>query len=71
MTEIRKSELWIMMKHAHERIGRNRSTVYKWVAAGRIRTMRPRKELWLFLPDLLAAENQSVRRVKVDNGETV
>lgn len=57
------------MKDAPERTGRNRSTIYKWVTAGRIRTMRPGRDLWLFLPDLLDAESDAIRRVTVAGGQ--
>ena len=63
------SDQWVLMKDAAGRTGRNRSTIYKWVSAGRIRTMRPGRDLWLYLPDLLDAEAESIRRVSVAGGE--
>lgn len=61
----KESERWIMMKDAHEKVGCARSTIYKWVKGGKVRSMRPGKELWLYIPDLLKAEAESVRRVGV------
>lgn len=61
--ELRKVDDWVLMKQAHERIGCARSTVYKWVKAGKVRKYRPGKELWLYLPDLLAAEAEATRGV--------
>lgn len=62
----RKADAWVMMKAAASRINRDRATVYRWVKAGKIRVWRPKRELWLYLPDLLKAEEDSVRRVKID-----
>jgi excisionase family DNA binding protein len=64
-----QADRWVVMSDAPERIGRNRSTIYKWVKAGKIRTMRPGRALWLYLPDLLSAEKESIRRVSLANGE--
>lgn len=61
----RESARWIMMKDAHEKVGCARSTIYKWVKAGKVRSLRPGKELWLYIPDLMKAEAESVRRVGV------
>lgn len=57
------SEAWIRASEAPKRVQRDRSTVYRWVAAGRVRTWRPGRELLLNLPDLLLVENQTLRRV--------
>lgn len=54
---------WVMMKRAPEKVGCARSTIYKWVKEGKVRSMRPGRELWLYLPDLLKAEAESIRRV--------
>lgn len=59
----KRSDQWIMMKDAPSELGRARSTIYKWVKARKIRTLRPGKELWLYLPDLKKAEAESLRRV--------
>lgn len=69
MSRVQSAEDWVLMSDAPGRVGRNRSTIYKWVRAGRIRTFRPARALWLYLPDLLEAERESIRRVALDNGE--
>lgn len=57
----KRLDQWIMMKSAPEKIGCARSTIYKWVKQGKVRSMRPGKELWLYLPDLRKAEAESLR----------
>lgn len=57
------SEAWIRASEAPKRVHRDRSTVYRWVASGRVRSWRPGQELLLHLPDLLRAENETLRRV--------
>lgn len=63
---------WILAQDAPARVNRGRSTIYKWVKAGRIRTMRPARGLWLYLPDLLKADKEAIRTIALDEaGETV
>lgn len=63
---------WILAQDAPARVNRGRSTIYKWVKAGRIRTMRPGRALWLYLPDLLKADKDAVRTITLESeGETV
>ncbi len=61
----RQLDKWIMMKRAPEAIGCARSTIYKWVKEGKVRSMRPGKELWLYLPDLKKAEAESLRGIGI------
>lgn len=61
----KRLDQWIMMKSAPEKIGCARSTIYKWVKQGKVRSMRPGKELWLYLPDLRKAEAESLRGVGI------
>lgn len=69
---IYQSAKWILATEAPARVGRARSTIYKWVKAGRIRTMRPARVLWLYLPDLLRADRDATRTITLaESGETV
>ena len=38
--------------------------MYLWVEAGRVKTMRPARLLWLYLPDLLRVERETANREK-------
>ena len=49
---------WVTIKQAMERVGRSRSTIYNWIRGGSVRTMRPLRVLWIYLPDVIRAEAQ-------------
>lgn len=34
-------------------------TIWRWVKSGKVKTMRPGRVLWLYLPDLLRLESES------------
>lgn len=53
------------MKDAPGRVDRSVSTVYRWLAEGRIRTIRPGRVLWLNLADLLVADSETTTRYRV------
>ena len=59
-------EDWILLADAPERIGRSRSTVYRWIDEGRIRTMRPLAKLWVSVPDLIQADKETIRRTRAE-----
>jgi predicted site-specific integrase-resolvase len=50
---------WVTMKEASKRVDRSADTLWRWVRAGKVRTMRPLRVLWLYMPDVLTAEAQS------------
>lgn len=54
---------WIRVDEAPDRIGRHKATIYRWLADPdvTIRRMRPGKVLWLYLPDLLKVDAESIR----------
>lgn len=49
---------WVTVDEALEITGRGKTTVYKWVREGEVRTMRPKRALWLNLSDLRRAETK-------------
>lgn len=55
---------WILLEEAPLRVDRSRSTIYRWILEGRVRTIRPKRKLWLFIPDLLQAEKDTTERVR-------
>lgn len=54
---------WVTVDQAAERVGRSRSTVYRWIGEGTVRTMRPMRTLWVNVPDLLVAERDATSRI--------
>tara|TARA_R110002124_G_scaffold163088_1_gene330399 strand:- start:1700 stop:1891 length:192 start_codon:yes stop_codon:yes gene_type:complete len=55
---------WITVPESAERTGRTVQTIYNWVNEGNIRTARPMKMLWLYLPDVLKVEREKATRRK-------
>lgn len=56
------SEYWIKVEEAPEEYGRTSRTIRQWVKDGKVRTMRPRFQLWLYRPDLAACEAATANR---------
>lgn len=54
---------WIPADEAPERINRSRRTIYRWIADGQIRTLRPGRSLWLNVPDLIRVDREKIRRI--------
>lgn len=54
---------WVTVDQAAERVGRSRSTVYRWIGEGTVRTMCPMRTLWGNVPDLLVAERDATSRI--------
>jgi hypothetical protein len=50
---------WVTIKQAMARVRRSRSTIYGWIDAGSVRTMRPLRVLWVNLPDLIRVEAET------------
>ena len=53
---------WVLAKSAPGILMRPKSTVYRWVEDGKVRTMRPMHELWLYMPDLRSVDKDTPRR---------
>jgi len=49
---------WVTVAQAMERTMRSRPTIYRWIASGKVRTMRPGRALWLSVPDLIQVERE-------------
>lgn len=58
------SDHWIRAKEAPKRIHRSRRTIYRWIAEGRVRSLRPSRDLWVSVPDLLRADGETIRRIR-------
>jgi excisionase family DNA binding protein len=58
---------WLELSKAPERFGVSRQTIYAWIRKGKVRTLRPGKNLWLSVQDLLKAEKESSAR-RIDKG---
>lgn len=56
------SKDWVMAKDAPALLARPKSTIYKWVESGQVRTFRPLHEKWLFVPDLRRMDRDTPRR---------
>lgn len=55
-------DCWIKREDAPAEYGRTERTIRQWVKDGKVRTMRPRFQLWLYRPDLAACEAASANR---------
>lgn len=49
---------WVTVDEAMQITGRGRTAIYKWVRDGKVRTIRPKRALWLNLSDLRKAETR-------------
>lgn len=67
--EMRLESNWVLAKVAPALMRRPKSTVYRWVEDGRVRTMRPMHELWLFIPDLRRIDKDTPRRRRKQTSE--
>ncbi len=50
------SDDWVSVAEAARRAHRSKRRVYEWIADGMVKTMRPARLLWVYLPDVLKAE---------------
>lgn len=50
------SDDWVSVAEAARRSRRSKRTVYEWIAEGAVKTMRPARLLWVYLPDVLRME---------------
>lgn len=57
--EVMFSDHLVRLKEAPEFVGRSRSTVYRWIAQGRVKVIRPTREKWVFVADLRRAERET------------
>lgn len=61
------SDDWVSVAEAARRSRRSKRRVYVWISDGLIRTMRPARLLWVYLPDVLKVESeQKMGRPKKD-----
>lgn len=58
------SEDWVTVKEAQKATNRSRRTIYRWLAEDRVKTMRPMRVLYLYLPDLWQAVRDTNGRGK-------
>lgn len=54
------SDDWVSVAEATERSRRSKRRVYEWIASGAVRTARPARMLWVYLPDVLRVEKEQV-----------
>lgn len=47
---------WVSVAEAAKVTGRTKKTVYQWIRGGKVRTMRPMRELWVNLADIRSVE---------------
>lgn len=47
---------WVTVDEAMEITGRGKTSIYNWVRDGKVRTIRPKRALWLNLSDVRKAE---------------
>ena len=47
------------LKDAPERVGRSKATIYRWIAEGRIKVIRPTRDKYVFTHELLQAERDT------------
>ena len=55
------NEDWVPLSRAHKLVGRSRRTVYRWVQEGLVETLRPLREVWVSVPDLMRVEAEKVQ----------
>lgn len=52
---------WVTIEQARAIVRKSPQTIYRWLSSGRIRTMQPGVEVWIYLPDLWETEKQMRR----------
>lgn len=58
-------EEWCRVQDAPERVHKSLRTIYYWIKDGRVRSARPLHDLWVYVPDLLKAEQEThLRRTR-------
>ena len=50
------SEDWVSVAEAAEKAHRSKRRIYDWISDGLVKTMRPGRKLWVYLPDVLRVE---------------
>lgn len=56
---------WVSVDEAARRARRSKRRIYEWIADGLVRTMRPGRKMWVYLPDVVTTEaKQTVGRPK-------
>lgn len=59
------SDDWVSVAEAARRAHRSKRRIYVWIADGLVRTMRPARLLWVYLPDVVKVESeQTIGRPK-------
>ena len=56
------SDYWIKREDAPAAYGRTERTIRQWVKDGKVRTMRPMFQLYLYRPDLAKCEAATANR---------
>ncbi len=49
---------WVSVDEAARRARRSKRRIYAWIAEGMVRTMRPARLLWVYLPDVIRTESE-------------
>jgi hypothetical protein len=63
------SDDWVSVAEAARRARRSKRRIYAWIGGGLVRTMRPARLLWVYLPDVIRVEGeQRVGRPRKDDG---
>lgn len=52
------SDDWVSVDEAARRVRRSKRRVYEWIATGGVKTLRPGRVMWVYLPDILKLEAQ-------------
>lgn len=47
---------WVSVEEAAARARRSKRRIYEWIAEGKVKTIRPGRQLWVHLPDVLKVE---------------
>lgn len=59
MRETQLTDHFVKLEDAGARVGRSQATIYRWIKEGRVKVVRPKRQKWLSVPDLLAAEQET------------
>lgn len=49
----------VKLRDAPARVGRSRATIYRWIKEGRVKVLHPGREKYLFVADLMRAEQET------------
>ena len=52
---------WVQLEQAMQTTGKSKPTIYRWVADGKVRMLKPGKVAWFNLSDLRRARSETMR----------